>query len=219
MSQVRSYARKCVLAEREGCGLLRRMPSIRPLQFQHQALWSHFGSGLAQARTVARVGSAKKGLPNMKSFAAFALLAVTSQASEDAERARILSEIEALRGQLQKQRTIIQQQFTQLANLEEDEERRLQTVGNVTATAWATEKAALEATDGSMAAAMDTLWLCLCGALVMLLGCFPIAVLILLEMLNPMYKYLDSSKTPGSCMQASPCWRPDAVVPRTHPTF
>eukprot|EP00439_Symbiodinium_sp_Y106_P057957 s977_g8.t1 len=108
-----------------------------------------------------------KGLPNMKSFAAFALLAVTSQASEDAERARILSEIDALRGQLQKQRTIIQQQFAQLANLEEDEERRLQTVGNVTATAWATEKAALEATDGSMAAAMDTLWLCLCGALVM----------------------------------------------------
>ena len=117
-----------------------------------------------------------KGLPNMKSFAAFALLAVTSQASEDAARARILSEIDALRGQLQKQRTIIQQQFAQLANLEEDEERRLQTVGNVTATAWATEKAALEATDGSMAAAMDTLWLCLCGALVMFLGCFPIAV-------------------------------------------
>ena len=75
-----------------------------------------------------------------------------------------------LRGQLQKQRTIIQQQFEQLANLEEDEERRLQTVGNVTASAWATEKAALEATDGSMGAAMDTLWLCLCGALVMLLG-------------------------------------------------
>jgi len=103
----------------------------------------------------------------MKRFAAAALFAVTIQASEDAERTRILSEIQELRGQLQKQRAIIQQQFTQLANLEEDEERRLQTVGNVTATAWATEKAALEATDGSMAAAMDTLWLCLCGALVM----------------------------------------------------
>ena len=136
---------------------------------------------------------------------------MTIQASEDAERTRILSEIQAgsfrallttcdelamkivsmtcvrlghsqeLRGQLQKQRAIIQQQFTQLANLEEDEERRLQAVGNVTATAWATEKAALEATDGSMGAAMDTLWLCLCGALVMFLGCFPMAVLILLE--------------------------------------
>ncbi|CAE7209121.1 amtB [Symbiodinium microadriaticum] len=103
----------------------------------------------------------------MKRFAAAALFAVTIQASEDAERTRILSEIQELRGQLQKQRVIIQQQFTQLANLEEDEERRLQAVGNVTATAWATEKAALEATDGSMGAAMDTLWLCLCGALVM----------------------------------------------------
>jgi len=103
----------------------------------------------------------------MKRFAAAALFAATIQASEDAERTRILSEIQELRGQLQKQRTIIQQQFEQLANLEEDEERRLQTVGNVTASAWATEKAALEATDGSMGAAMDTLWLCLCGALVM----------------------------------------------------
>ena len=84
----------------------------------------------------------------MKSFAAFALFAVASLANEDAERARILSEIEALKGQLQQQRTIIQQQFLQLANLEEDEARRLQTVGNVTATAWATEKAALDATDG-----------------------------------------------------------------------
>ena len=103
----------------------------------------------------------------MKSFAAFALFAVASLANEDAERARILSEIGALKGQLQQQRTIIQQQFLQLANLEEDEARRLQSVGNVTATAWATEKAALDATDGSMAAAMDTLWLCLCGALVL----------------------------------------------------
>ena len=128
------------------------------------------GSELAEAQSIACAGSAN-GLPNMKSFAAFALFAVSSHASEDAERARILSEIEALKGQLQQQRTIIQQQFLQLANLEEDEERRLQTVGNVTATAWATEKAALEATDGSMAAAMDTLWLCLCGALVYVHAC------------------------------------------------
>ena len=54
-----------------------------------------------------------------------------------------------------------------LADLEEDEVRRLQMAGNVTAAAWATEKAALEVSNGSMAAALDSLWLCLCGALVM----------------------------------------------------
>ena len=67
------------------------------------------------------------------------------------------------------QRSIIEQQFIQLANLEDDEERRLQTsnVSNALNATWQTEKAALTAADGSMGAAMDSLWLLLCGALVM----------------------------------------------------
>jgi len=104
---------------------------------------------------------------NMKGLAAVVLCtAAVPTTADDAARARILSEIEALRGQLHEQHDVIQNQLIQLSNLE-NEDRRLQGVTGVPVATWTATKAAFEAQNYSYGGAMSSLWLCLCGALVM----------------------------------------------------
>ncbi|CAK9068289.1 Ammonium transporter 1 member 1 (AtAMT1 [Durusdinium trenchii] len=74
------------------------------------------------------------------------------------------AEIQALRQQLRQQKVLIKEQGDRLLEEEEAQSRRLQFVDAATLS---TQVAAWDTTTYNLGGAMDSLWLCLCGALVM----------------------------------------------------
>jgi len=76
-------------------------------------------------------------------------------------------EIQGLKAQLQEQQELYEESKLIIAELRGDVSRQLQTSGWVTRTEFNAAVAALQSTDYSLGGALDSAWLCLCGALVM----------------------------------------------------
>ena len=75
-----------------------------------------------------------------------------------------VADLEALRAEVRAQRVLLQEQQSRYEALEA---RRLQTASYVSVDTFNSEVATLKQTQYSMGGAMDSAWLCLCGALVM----------------------------------------------------
>ncbi|CAJ1399571.1 unnamed protein product, partial [Effrenium voratum] len=99
----------------------------------------------------------------MRGLATCAVLAMVGGMPAEDLTAEFRASLEALRSQVAENRATIEGQVARLAELEST--RRLQT--SVDAATYATTLASLQATDYGFTGALDSLWLCLCGALVM----------------------------------------------------